>query len=350
MKIHEKYILRCIELGKNGLGTTAPNPMVGCVIICDNKIIGEGFTNPYGGSHAEVNAINSVRDKALLKKATLFVSLEPCSHFGKTPPCSDLIIKSGIPRVVIGMKDPHSKVAGKGISALRKAGIQVTYPVLEDECLEHHKRFITYHLEKRPYIILKWAESSDGYLAPRKKSREKEPQPFWISNRYSKQLVHQWRAEEQAILVGTNTVLEDNPKLNTRTWVGKSPLRVVLDRQLKIPLTNNVFDNSANTLVYTETDSDRRVQDGIEFQKIDFSQNVIEAICEDLHRRQVQSIIVEGGAQTLSSFIKAKAWDEARIFVGNSEFGDGLRAPAIAAKEIKRTHIANDTLRILKND
>ncbi|QBA64381.1 bifunctional diaminohydroxyphosphoribosylaminopyrimidine deaminase/5-amino-6-(5-phosphoribosylamino)uracil reductase RibD [Muriicola soli] len=350
MKIHEKYILRCIELGKNGLGTTAPNPMVGCVILCDNTIIGEGFTSPFGGHHAEVNAINSVKDKSLLKKATLYVSLEPCSHFGKTPPCTDLIIKSGIPRVVIGLKDPHSKVAGKGIHALRKAGIEVIFPVLEEACEDHHKRFLTFHLKKRPYIILKWAESADGYIAPTSELREKKPQPFWISNRYSKQLVHQWRAEEQAILVGTNTVLEDNPKLNARTWVGKSPLRVVLDRELKIPSDYNVFDDSADTLVYTNSDSDGPKQKGAEIQTIDFSRKVVETICQDLHSRQVQSIIVEGGAQTLISFIKAKAWDEARIFVGNSEFGDGIKAPVITAREIEKKRIATDTLRILKND
>ncbi len=251
MNIHTKYMQRCIELGKNGLGSTYPNPMVGSVIVHNEKIIGEGFTSPCGGPHAEVNAINSVNDKSLLKKATLYVTLEPCSHFGKTPPCADFIVANKIPRVVVGVKDPHEKVAGMGIQKLRDAGCEVEVGVLEEECREHHKRFLTFHEKKRPYIILKWAESSDGFLAPDKSEREANPEPYWITNKKSRQLVHQWRSEEHAILVGTNTVLEDNPKLNVRDWAGNSPIRIVVDRDLRIPSNNNIYDGSVSTLVLT---------------------------------------------------------------------------------------------------
>ncbi|MBT8289719.1 MAG: bifunctional diaminohydroxyphosphoribosylaminopyrimidine deaminase/5-amino-6-(5-phosphoribosylamino)uracil reductase RibD [Muriicola sp.] len=350
MKIHEKYILRCIELGKNGLGTTAPNPMVGCVILHDGKIIGEGFTSPFGGAHAEVNAINSVKNKNLLKKATLYVSLEPCSHFGKTPPCTDLILKCGIPRIVIGIQDPHSKVAGKGINTLKEKGREVIVPVLEEQCREHHKRFLTFHEKNRPYIILKWAESSDGYIAPKKSERAKNPEPYWISNRYSRQLVHQWRTEEQAILVGTNTVLEDNPKLNPRKWQGKSPLRVIIDRHLKIPENYNIYDQTADTLIFTHANVDLPERKHIEYQEIDFSENVPTQICDQLHQRNVQSVIIEGGAETLKSFIEDDVWDEARIFTGTSELGDGIKAPEIGGVEVQRTTLENDLLRIHKND
>jgi len=350
VKIHEKYILRCIELGKNGLGTTAPNPMVGCVIVSREKIIGEGFTSPYGGPHAEVNAINAVQDKALLKEATLYVCLEPCSHYGKTPPCADLIIKSGIPRIVIGLQDPHGKVAGKGIARLKEAGREVICPILEDRCYDHHKRFLTYHEKKRPYIILKWAESQDGFIAPLQNVREKDPKPYWISNRYSRQLVHQWRTEEQAILAGTRTVLEDNPRLNSRFWKGKSPLRVVLDRNLKIPSHYSIYDNSAHTLVLTEVEKKLPDNSGLEFQKIDFSKDVVRQICDILYKREILSVIIEGGAMTLKSFIKAGKWDEARIFTGGSILTGGLKSPEINGKEIHRSFIGGDLLKILRND
>ncbi|HUH46371.1 MAG TPA: bifunctional diaminohydroxyphosphoribosylaminopyrimidine deaminase/5-amino-6-(5-phosphoribosylamino)uracil reductase RibD, partial [Arenibacter sp.] len=211
VKIHEKYISRCIQLAKNGLGTTFPNPMVGSIIVHEGKIIGEGHTSSYGGPHAEVNAINSVKDPSQLKESTIYVTLEPCSHFGKTPPCADLIIEHGIPRVVIGTLDPNEKVAGRGVKKLQAAGCDIIVGVLEQECREHHKRFLTYHTKGRPYIILKWAETRDGYIAPPKEKRQKNPEPFWISNPYSQQLVHQWRTQEHAIMVGTTTVLADNP-------------------------------------------------------------------------------------------------------------------------------------------
>jgi diaminohydroxyphosphoribosylaminopyrimidine deaminase/5-amino-6-(5-phosphoribosylamino)uracil reductase len=350
VKIHEKYILRCIELGKNGLGTTAPNPMVGCVITWEEEVVGEGFTSPYGGPHAEVNAIHAVRDKALLKEATLYVSLEPCSHYGKTPPCADLIIHSGIPRVVIGLKDPHSKVAGKGISKLRDAGIEVICPVLEDACREHHRRFLAYHEKKRPYIILKWAESADGYMAPDGDLRKEEPNPFWISNRYSRQLVHQWRTEEQSILVGTSTVLMDNPELTSRTWSGKNPLRIVMDRTLRIPRGYHIYDGSSETLIFTEVEDFPEPPSGVIYEVLNFSEDLVGQVCRKLYEHQVQSVIIEGGAYTLSSFIDKGIWDEARVFIGKTPMGSGLKAPLISGREIFSADVAGDILRILRND
>jgi diaminohydroxyphosphoribosylaminopyrimidine deaminase / 5-amino-6-(5-phosphoribosylamino)uracil reductase len=231
VKIHQKYIKRCIELAKNGLGTTYPNPLVGSVIVYNEEIIGEGWHRKSGEPHAEVNAINSVKDKSLLSKSTIYVSLEPCSHFGKTPPCCDLIIANKIPNVVIGTIDPFAKVSGSGIKKLIEAGKNVTIGILEDECKELNKRFFTFHTKKRPYIILKWAESSAGFIAPIFKEKQ---EPIWITNSFSRQLVHKWRSEEQAILVGTQTVLDDNPKLNTRDWNGQNPIRIILDRTGKI--------------------------------------------------------------------------------------------------------------------
>ena len=251
MNIHEKYIKRCIEIAKNGLGTTAPNPSVGCVIVYSNIIIGEGFTSPFGGNHAEVNAINAVTDKSLLQKATLYVTLEPCSHFGKTPPCANLIIENKIPNVVIGTIDSHSKVSGEGIRKLKEAGCNVTVGVLEGACKSHHIRFFTFHNKKRPYIILKWAESNDGFVAPETKTEQK---PVWITNARSRQLVHKWRSEEQAILVGTNTVLEDNPSLTIRSWTGKNPIRIVLDRTDKLSDSSSVFNNEAETYHLTKNE------------------------------------------------------------------------------------------------
>ena len=248
MNIHEKYIKRCIELAQNGLGTTYPNPMVGSVIVYDGQIIGEGWHKKAGEPHAEVNAVNSVKDKSLLKKATIYVSLEPCSHFGKTPPCCDLIIANEIPNVVVGTVDPNEKVAGKGILKLIEAGANVTVGVLENECNELNKRFFTFHQKKRPYIILKWAESLDGFLAPEKAGNQ-DRKPVWITNQYSRQLVHKWRTEEQAILVGTQTVVDDNPKLNARDWNGNNPTRIVIDRNNRIDPDSFIFDDTVKTVI-----------------------------------------------------------------------------------------------------
>lgn len=334
MKIHEKYIKRCIQIAKNGLGNSRPNPMVGSVIVYKNKIIGEGYTSPYGGNHAEVNAINAVENKNLLKDATLYVTLEPCSHFGKTPPCSDLIITHKIPNVVIGCIDDHIKVAGKGVEKLRNAGCNVIIGVLEDACKLHHKRFFTFHNKKRPFIILKWAETQDGFIAPKEKEDVK---PVWISNVYSRQLVHKWRTEEQAILVGTHTVLEDNPSLTSRDWKGQNPIRVVLDNAKKLTEGLNIFNSDARTIRLTKNN-------------IDFSKNVAQQICNILFIHDITSVIIEGGQQTLQTFINENLWDEARVFSGKIAFKEGIKAPVISGRLIGAYKISDDLLKIYSND
>ncbi|MBD0832618.1 bifunctional diaminohydroxyphosphoribosylaminopyrimidine deaminase/5-amino-6-(5-phosphoribosylamino)uracil reductase RibD [Aestuariibaculum sediminum] len=334
MNMHERYIQRCLEIAKNGLGTTRPNPMVGSVIVHKNLIIGEGFTSAYGGNHAEVNAINSVKDKEILKQATIYVTLEPCSHYGKTPPCSDLIIKHKIPEVVIGCLDDNILVAGKGIEKLRSAGCHVTVGVLENECKAHHKRFFTFHNKKRPYIVLKWAETTDGFIAPETRTEKK---PVWITNKYSRQLVHKWRTEEQAILVGTNTVLQDNPSLTSRDWTGHNPIRVVIDREEKLPKTFSVFNHEAQTLTLTKN-------------IIDFTKPLAQQVSDVLHNHNINSVIIEGGTKTLQSFIDENLWDEARIFTGTTTFGSGCKSPKLTGRLISKEHIINDTLKIYLND
>jgi len=346
----EAYMLRCLEIAKNGLGTTAPNPMVGAVIVHEDKIIGEGFTSPYGGPHAEVNAINSVADKELLKHATIYVTLEPCSHHGKTPPCADLIAKHGIPRVVIGLIDPHTKVAGKGIEKLKNAGSNVITGCLEKECREHHCRFLTFQEKKRPYIILKWAQTADGFIAPKKEERATNPEPYWITGPYSRQLVHKWRSEEQSILVGTNTVLEDNPKLDVRLYTGKNPIRIVLDRKLKISADYNILDGSIPTLVLTDMVDTPLQKENVAYRQIDFKGDIAQQICEVLHKENITSVLIEGGTQTLQTFINSGLWDEARIFTGDSQFKTGILAPELKGKIISTKSIDKDTLKIYGND
>lgn len=334
MKIHEKYIKRCIQIAQNGLGTTAPNPMVGCVIVHKDLIIGEGFTSAYGGNHAEINAINSVKDTSLLKNSTLYVTLEPCSHFGKTPPCSDAIIRYQIPKVVIGTMDTHSKVSGKGIEKLKNSGCEVIVGVLENECKKLHKRFFTFHNKKRPYIILKWAETADGFIAPKTKNEQK---PVWITNELSRQLVHKWRAEEQAILVGTKTVVEDNPSLTVRDWTGKHPVRIVLDKDEKLSKDFKVFDNQAATIIISN-------------KTVNFEENLAQQICDVLYKNDINSVIIEGGSRTLQTFINEDLWDEARVFTGKTNFTDGVNAPIFSGKLISEEKILNDILKIYNND
>jgi len=342
-------MLRCIELAKNGLETTAPNPMVGCVIIHDKNSIGEGYTSAYGGPHAEVNAINSVKDKSLLSKSTLYVTLEPCAHFGKTPPCVNLILKHAIPKVVIGLKDPNTKVAGKSIKLLKDSGCKVILGVLEDKVRKHHKRFLTFQEKKRPYIILKWAETQDGFIAPKNKVRNKEPEPFWITNAYSKQLVHKWRAQEQSILVGTTTALADNPKLTTRNWKGRNPIRIIIDKNLKIPASYHVLDASIKTIIITRQIEKKNHKDGIIYELALFK-NLPQEICAILHKHNINSVLIEGGTKTLQSFIDAKLWDEARIFKGDTSFLNGVLAPKIKGTKISEQKLLDDKLTILKND
>lgn len=333
MKIHEKYIKRCIELAKNGLGTTYPNPLVGSVIVYNDEIIGEGWHQKAGEPHAEVNAINSVKDKSLLAKATIYVSLEPCSHFGKTPPCCDLIIAKKIPNVVIGTIDPFAKVAGNGIKRLLEAGKKVTVGILEDECNELNKCFFTFHNKKRPYIILKWAESQDGFIAPLSKDKQ---EPVWLTNLFSRQLVHKWRSEEQAILVGTKTVIDDNPSLTTRDWAGNNPIRIVLDQNNRISKESHIFDNQAKTILLNN-------------DTINFNKNITQEIVDFLYNKGIQSVIIEGGSKTLHTFIDANLWDEARVFKSNVTLNEGVKAPKIEFKKATRNEILEDELLIFFN-
>ncbi len=320
----EFYMNRCLQLAKKGLGHVAPNPMVGSVVVYNGKIIGEGYHQQYGGWHAEVNAINSVRDKSILPQTTIYVNLEPCAHHGKTPPCASLIASHKIKRVVIGSIDPFAKVAGKGIEILKNAGCEVSVGVLEKEVLELNRRFMTFHLKKRPYIILKWAETLDGYM-DKLRTKDTPREPFWITNKFARRIVHKWRAEENAIMVGSNTALKDNPMLNVRNWHGKSPLRIVLDRNLKLPRDLSLFDQSIETIVFSE--KEQADLPNLKFVRVSREQKILDSLMQYLFEHNQQSLIVEGGAQLLTSFLEADLWDEARIFVGNKLFGRGVSAP-----------------------
>ncbi len=312
------------------------------------KIIAEGFTSKYGESHAEVNAVNAVKDKSILKEATIYVTLEPCSHFGKTPPCANLLAKHQFKNVVIGCIDTNTLVAGKGIEILRKSGINVIVGILEKKCQEHHKRFFTVQNKKRPYIILKWAETTNGFLAPLQKEKQS---PIWISNKYSKQLVHKLRANEHAILVGTNTVLADNPKLNVRSWSGKNPVRIVLDAKLRIPKDLNIFDNSVKTIIITASKTkNQELKHNLIFETIDFQKDIASQICAVLQKHKIESVIIEGGTQTLQTFINENLWDEAFVFTGNKTFEKGIKSPFLSAKITSEEKIKNDILKIYRND
>lgn len=337
-----------MSIAKKGIGYSRPNPSVGAVIVWNNTIIGEGYTSSYGGNHAEVNAINSVKDKTLLKEATIYVTLEPCSHHGKTPPCADLIIKYQFKKVVIGCIDSNRLVAGKGVERLKKAGVDVLVGVLESECLYHHRRFFTVQEKQRPYIILKWAETKDGFIAPLSKEKQ---QPVWISNQYSQQLVHQWRSQEHAIMVGTSTVIDDNPTLNVRSWSGQNPVRIVLDRTLRIPKTATIFDKSVQTIVITDVGAKPQQFDkNLIFEEIYFSKNIAIQICEVLQKNKIQSVIIEGGLQTLQTFIDEDLWDEARVFVGDKEFKEGVPSPKLNRVTNEEMNLHTDVLKKYRND
>jgi len=307
--------------------------MVGCLIVKDDEIIGEGYTDPYGGSHAEVNAIKSVKNRELLKSATLYVTLEPCSHHGKTPPCCDLIISFQIPRVVIGCVDPHEKVRGQGIARLKASGCQVIVGVEEALCKLHHKRFLTYHTKKRPYIILKWAQTKNGFVAPKNKNSNR---PFWISGKLSRQLVHQWRAEEQAILVGANTVTKDNPSLTTRHIVGKNPIRIVVSNNEKLSRQLNIFNGDAQTILLNIDEFNKGEPTGTQ-------------ICDKLFSQKITSLIVEGGPKTLDYFLSENLWDEARIFEGNTDIKQGIKAPKILSDSREVLSVGQDNLWYITN-
>lgn len=331
MTTDEKYIRRCIELASNGLCNAAPNPMVGAVIVHNGKIIGEGYHAKCGEGHAEVNAIRSVKDETLLKETTIYVSLEPCSHYGKTPPCADLIISKGIPRVVVGCIDPFSQVSGRGIRKLREAGIDVTVGVLEEECKNIIRRFVTFNTQKRPYITLKWAESADGYIDINRENGS----PVVLSTPVTSMYVHKQRAEHKAILVGRRTALLDNPSLTTRNWYGKNPLRLVIDRNLTLPAELKLFDHSTPTMVFTE--KQKNSEDNLEYVALDFSKDILPQICTVLYDRKIQSLLVEGGTTLLQSFIDSELWDE--IFVEHSEkvLYEGVKSPIIPKGTIFKT-------------
>ena len=347
MAIHEIYMQRCLELAALGAGKVSPNPMVGAVIVHDGKIIGEGYHQKYGEAHAEVNAVNMVITRytnhaELLQQSTIYVSLEPCAHYGKTPPCADLIIKHRIPNVVVGCRDPFAQVDGKGIEKLQAAGIEVTVGVLQSECQWLNRRFFTRVQEQRPYIILKWAQTADGFFAPADGSQH------WITGPESRKLVHQWRAEEDAILVGKNTVLADNPQLNVRFAEGGSPKRVVIDRRLELNRQLNVFDQSVETLIFNEVKTDidgRNKYIALE----DFDRFVPQYILFQLYLQDIQSVIIEGGAYTLKTFIDAGLWDEARIFTGASLFENGIKAPVVTGTIISEDAVGADSLQIITN-
>ena len=329
----EKYIARCIQLAKNACCNAAPNPMVGAVIVHNGIIIGEGYHIRCGEPHAEVNAIRSVKNESLLKEATIYVSLEPCSHYGKTPPCADLIIEKGIPEVVIGCMDPFSMVAGRGIEKLRKAGIKVTVGVLEKECQQLIRRFITFNTQKRPYITLKWAESADGFID---KNRE-GGSPVLLSTPLTSMVVHKRRAEHDAILVGRKTALLDNPSLTTRNWFGKDPIRLVIDKDLTLPKDLCLFDGKIRTIIFTQKASAEN-QPSVEYIRLDFTQNILPQIMEVLYNLKVQSLLVEGGSILLQSFIDEGLWDEAYIETSPIYLNEGIRAPKIDEKHKHSTY------------
>lgn len=334
---------RCIELAELGAGNVSPNPMVGAVIVHEDNIIGEGFHERYGQAHAEVNAVQQVLadfDDAeyLLKQSTIYVSLEPCAHYGKTPPCADLIIKYRIPKVVVGCRDPFAQVDGKGIEKLKEAGIAVTVGVLEAECQWLNRRFFTRVQKQRPYVILKWAQTNEGYFAPYDKSQ------FWITGEESRRLVHQWRSEEDAVLIGKHTAAIDNPQLTTRHWPGKSPKRIVIDRKLELNKNLSIYDQNIETLIFNEikTDIDGKVK---YIALEDFDRFVPQYILFQLYMQDIQSVIIEGGAHTLNSFINEGLWDEARVFTGEAVLERGIKAPCINGTSSREQMVGTDRLK-----
>lgn len=345
----EFYIRRCLDLAILGMGNVSPNPMVGCVIVLNDKIIGEGYHQQYGKAHAEPNAVKAVFDQygdeaeAMLKHATAYVSLEPCAHFGKTPPCADLFVKHQIKKVVIGNRDPFSSVDGKGIEKLKYAGIEVLCGVLDDECRYLNRRFFTRIQQQRPYIILKWAETANDYFAT------KDGHQKWISGALSKRLAHQWRTEEDAILIGKQTAIMDNPQLTSREWPGKNPIRLVIDKSLQVPLSNHIFNTEAKTIIFNEIKTD--VVDNIHYiQMEDMHFYLAQKIAFQLYIMDIQSVIIEGGANILSHFLSTNLWDEARIFTSSNSWPDGVPSPTINGNLKEQIQVGNDKLAIYIND
>jgi len=345
MHNHEVLMERCFLLAELGLGHAAPNPLVGSVIVHEGKIIGEGHHKAFGGPHAEVNAVESVADKEMLKASTIYVNLEPCAHHGKTPPCADLIIRHGIPRVVISNVDPFEKVAGAGIQRLRDAGVEVVTGVLEDRGAEVNRRFFTFHRAQRPYTILKWAQTSDGYI-DHLRSADSPEKPLKITNEVTNQLVHKWRTQEAAILVGRTTALLDNPQLTVRHWPGKSPLRLLIDPQLELPASRALLSDGLPTWIFNT------IKDGVEgsltYVRINKEENLVHELATKLYQGDIQSVIIEGGAATLQHFIDAGIWDEARVLTGHQRIGSGVAAPQLAATLRSEQTIGTDRIQYFR--
>ncbi len=331
---------RALQLAALGRGKVSPNPMVGCVIVHQNQIIGEGYHQVYGGPHAEVNAVNAIKDPSLLSQATVYVTLEPCAHFGKTPPCADLLVKHKVKKVMIAATDSNPLVGGKGIEKLKLADIEVELGVLNDEARSLNRRFFNQIERNRPYVILKWAETQDGFIA------RKDFDSKWISNPQARQLVHKWRAEEDAIMVGTRTAQHDNPKLNVRDWKGKNPLRIVIDKYLKLEPQLSLFDQTQPTICYNLIKTSQK--ENLDYVKLEEGE-LIPQILADLHKRKVQSVIIEGGAVLLQKFINDELWDEARVFTGQSIFKEGIASPRLNIAPSEQVDILGDTLSIYYN-
>jgi diaminohydroxyphosphoribosylaminopyrimidine deaminase / 5-amino-6-(5-phosphoribosylamino)uracil reductase len=340
----EAYMQRCLELAQKGAGLVSPNPMVGCVIVHNDRIISEGYHHRFGGPHAEVVAISRLNDKSLLKESTLYVNLEPCSHFGKTPPCTQLILETGIPEVVIGCRDPNPAVSGNGIARLQAAGVRVEAGLLSKESHFLNRTFITFHTRHRPYIILKWAQTKDGFLDRIRETGE-PPSINWITDIKLKSLVHRWRAETGAILAGAGTIKEDNPELTTRNWPGKNPLRIILDEKGELTECVKIFNDAAPTWLFGEF---RGNSSNPNLRIIPFSNQkpLPEQVVEELYQQQVQSIIVEGGRQTLLTFIGANMWDEYRVFTGRNHFGNGIMAPKLPDAQVFEYQFGNELLQV----
>jgi diaminohydroxyphosphoribosylaminopyrimidine deaminase / 5-amino-6-(5-phosphoribosylamino)uracil reductase len=340
MSLDEMYMRRALELAQKGLGSVSPNPMVGCVIVHGGTVIGEGYHQQYGGPHAEPNAVVSVKNQDLLTESTVYVTLEPCAHWGKTPPCANLLVEKKVKKVVIGALDTNPLVAGKGIRILQEAGIEVASGILEKEIRFQNRRFFCYIEKQRPYIVLKWAQTADGFIA-RKNFDSK-----WISNTLSRQLVHRWRAEEDGIMVATNTARHDDPQLNVRDWEGRNPTRIVLDRHHSLEQNLKLFDQSQTTICYTAEYSEER--ENLEFVALG-EKFELEAVLKDLYVRKIQSIIVEGGAKLLQSFIDQNLWDEARVFRSDTVFGEGIEAPQFSGRILEKNQMTGNEVTIFKN-
>jgi len=341
---HEIYMKRCLELALHGSGQVHPNPMVGSVIVHQNVVIGEGFHTSYGQPHAEVNAINSVNDKSLLSSSTIYVSLEPCAHTGNTPPCTSLIISSGIKKVVLATTDPNPLVSGKGISVLQNAGVKVITGVLENEARFLNRRFMTFQTQKRPYVILKWAESANGFLG----ILEPGKKPLRISNDSSRILAHKWRSEEQGIMVGYNTAVNDNPKLDVRYWKGANPVRILIDSRLKVPSSNMIFKNKGRVFVINSIKE--IISDPVSYLKVPKTSGYTQKILNKLFDNQIVSVLVEGGAETLRYFLNDGLWDECRVFRSKNTINGNVAAPAIPSGIPEIFNVAGDRLMVFYNN